>query len=168
MTNVETEYTPDVWGAPKSVNEKDLTLPSGQRCRIRELNMEDVLELDLIDLMDSFSGQIMTDGTAKVANEGVGTFMEFLKNKQKRETFMNTVDSVIPVVVVAPTVTAMPKEGRVLRKDKIYPSMISFNDKLAIFTEAFSGFGEVSSFRTEQEASVGAVEESESVQHEAE
>ncbi len=163
----EDPYAPTVWGVPKSINEKDLVLPSGQRCRVRELEMEQVLELDLIDALDTFTGQLSDDGTP-VEEVAEKSFLDFLKNKPQREKFLETMDKVIPVVVVAPFVNPNPPKGRAKNPNKVYVSDISLQDKMSIFSSVFSGFGEVSKFREEQEEGVGDLAESQGLPHDAE
>lgn len=158
----EDKYALTAWGAPKNINEKDVTLPSGQLCRVRELQMEDVLELDLIDAVDTFTGQLIddrADGKETSHESDAKSFLTFLRDKEKREKLLKIVDATIPRAVVAPVVLPALPKGRAKKEGFIYVDQIELNDKLAIFTEIFQGFGDVSKFREEQAEGVGTLAE---------
>lgn len=163
MTNPD-QYAPTVWGN-KNEEGRDLTLPSGQKCRVRKIGMEDILELDLIDLMDTFTKQLTAEPSDKKTEEDAtgDAFMEMLKDPDRRHKIITAINSVVPRAVIAPSVEPLPEKSYKKAPGLIYVDDISLEDRFAIFGASFDGWGDVSKFRAEQTEGVGAVAESESV-----
>lgn len=153
------------WGSQSREKEKDLTLPSGQRCRVRMLGMEDILELDLLDAMDTFSKHLIKDvkkpGKQETEEEDSGLeFLKMLKDGDRMKDLRKTVDKVVPVVVLKPQVWPNPGKNKTPDPGKLYVKDIDLSDKFVIFSAVFEGFGPgMADFREESEKSVGAVEE---------
>lgn len=152
------------WGRKPSDNEKDVKLPSGQLCRVKVLEMEDIIELDLIDALDTFSGKLLEDprkSKKKKKDEGpMNGFMDLLRDKERSKKLIETINKVIPQAVVIPTVLPIPAEGEERREDGLYVDRIPLPDRFTIFGATFEGFGGgMSDFREESQESVGAVDE---------
>lgn len=158
MTYNPEDYAPTAWGNKVSM-EKDLVLSSGQKCRVRKLEMEDILELDILDVMDTFTSQLVAEPDDN-KNSDPMEMLKLLKDSDRREKLMSAINRVIPVTVVAPQVLPDPEPGRPKKPGHIYISMIDLVDKMEIFGAAFDGWGDVTGFREETQESLGAVAES--------
>lgn len=148
-------------------NEFDVNLPSGQTCRVKKLTMEKIVELGLMNDLDSFTGSIMPkDKTSKKKSakqeekDAEAAFMDSLKDRDKFGTMMNTVHKVVVSCVIIPQVSPAPAPGEPRDPERVYVDEdIDFNDKLALFGKIFDGLGGMESFREGSEPDVGAVAE---------
>lgn len=158
MTNPD-KYAPTVWG--NKVDEgRDFTTPSGQLCRIRKIGMEDILELGLLDIMDTFTNQLTANPEAKPSEEEVGdAFLEMLKDPERRHKIVTAINEVVPRAVMAPSVEPLPEKNYRKVPGLLYVDDLSLEDRFAIFGASFDGWGDVSKFREEEKENVGAVAE---------
>lgn len=167
MTSSEiNKYNLTGWGVKSSL-EFDIELPSGQTCLVKKLGMEKIVELGLMNDLDSFTGSILPDKktsskkTAKQKEqEEEDTFLSALKDKERFGKMMSTVDKVVRACVIMPQVNAVPEKGFERLDGVVYVDNIDFNDKLTIFGKVFDGLGGMEPFRKGQEPAVGAVAES--------
>jgi len=160
-------YAPiPAWGG--NVN-YDFVLPSKQVVLLRKLQMEDIVELDLIDAMDTFTGLMTVPENAKAkkskkaANEEEQIGRQIFGNPEKFKAVMKTADKCILKAVLKPTVQEPPAEFAERVEGVVYLDTIPFADKLAIFNEVFEGVGGFESFREEPTENVGSVEDEQDV-----
>lgn len=165
MTDALNKYSLTGWG--KQSKEFDIVLPSGQTCLVTKLQMEAIVELGLMNDLDSFTGSIIPDKksskkkSAKQEEQDTeDSFVNALKDKTQFSKMMGTIDKVVVACVVIPAVTHVPAEGEERRDDVVYTDMIDFNDKLTIFGKVFDGLGGMEPFRPGSEPALGAVAES--------
>lgn len=144
----------------------DLELPSGQVILVRTLTMEDVVDLDLVEAMDTFTG--LAEQT--VANKGKGkgkkktqeeTEKEFgltlFGDKDRFKRILGIADKAILVAVVKPEIVAAPEDDADREDGILYVDTIPFGDRLFIFNAVFDGVGGMESFRPVATADVGDV-----------
>ena len=162
-TSAQNKYQATGWKKKSRETEFDLELPSGQLCRVKKLRMESIVELGLMNDLDTFTGAIAVDSKAKKVTKAAETkaaksFMESLTDKDKFAKLMGTVDKVVIATVLEPKVHADLAEGEEYNDDLVYLSDIEFEDKLHIFGTVFEGMGALGSFRERgQSDGVGAV-----------
>lgn len=162
MTNPD-KYAPSVWGN-KAEEGKDFTTPSGQLCRVRKLEMLDILELDIMDLMDTFTKQLVAEPGKEATEEATGmAFLDMLRDPQRRDKIIDAINNVVPRAVIAPVVEPLPEKQYRKVPGTLYVDDISLEDRFAIFGESFQGWGDVSKFREEEAGSVAVVAEGESL-----
>lgn len=164
MTNPD-KYALTVWGN-KADEGKDFTTPSGQLCRIRKLEMLDILELDIIDLMDTFTKQLVAEpGKSKEQEEEAtgAAFLDMLRDPARRHKVIDAINDVVPRAVIAPAVEPLPEKNYRKVPGTLYVDDLSLEDRFAIFGESFQGWGDVSKFREEEAEGVGVVAEGESL-----
>jgi len=171
MTNInEDEFAVTSWGesAPEPFG---ITLPSGQRCLVRKLEMEDVLAHGLLNDLDSFSTSLLEDEESK--DESAEDVMKSFQDSEKFTKLTATVNKIVMITVLRPSVYPKPESSMhpVTRETiagiripgRAYVDQISFMDKMAIFQAVFEGMKGLDRFREGQEAGLGTVEDVEAV-----
>jgi hypothetical protein len=161
------------------------TTPSGNKCVIRELELDDVLDLGIIDRMDSLTGIVQEDHIDRVSGKKKKgkqlekskskddmAFMRSLKDKDKRAEVTEMIEMIAVACVVKPKLHSPwindpnsatpdnPDGRRKLEKnerepDKAYVDYVNFVDKLAIFHEVFGGMERLQQFREAADEGVG-------------
>lgn len=155
-------YAVKAWGAKFLRHEFDIECPSGQRCRARQLQIEDAMSLGILDSLDVFTSAIMKDVEGEQKSDDA-TIMDGLRDPERRANFFGTVNRVIAHTVVIPKVVLLD-DGN-LPEGTIFANDIPFADKMHIFREVFTSRGDaLTSFRSGQEGDVVSVEEESGVQ----
>jgi hypothetical protein len=96
-------YAPTGWRRKQRV-EFDLELPSGQLCRIFRLDRDDLIRLDLMQYLDTFSGILMSDNITDQDREA--QMQEAVKdNPEALAKMMKAVDKIVMACTVKPQVT---------------------------------------------------------------
>lgn len=159
----ENKYTPTAWG--KGPELMDIELPSGQICQAQKLEMEDIIRLNIVNELDTFTG-IFSDSEEESTEE---TELESIKRLSSGGNFDRvsvTINAVLVDSVKQPVVHPIPKDpvtGLDIPKENrprgpIYVDMIGFMDKMFIFGKVFDGLSSMADFRDEPDDGVGAVE----------
>lgn len=144
--------SPDVWGV---INKPIiLEMPSGQKCRVRVLEMEDIIRLNLVNELDTFSG-FFEEHDPNNPDSGM-SMMKKLSDGDNFDRFSNTMDKVVVDSVVEPRI--LPRDAN-HEPGAVFVNQVPFVDKMAIFSAVFKGLGDMGDFREEQSDGVGAVEE---------
>jgi len=169
----ENKYAVTGWKR-KGDNTFDYTLPSGQTCRLRKLNMETIAELGLMDELDTFTGSIQVTPSKKAKGKGAKPLTEeeqgaevmkkMLKNKDAFIKMLGTINKVVVSCVVEPRVHPEPQDGSPRDEELVYTDDIEFEDKMLIFQEVFEGMSKMESFRPGQSDVVGTMAEVTSAQ----
>lgn len=155
-------YGLTAWGSQFLRHEFDVVCPSGQRCRARQLQIEDAMSLGVLDSLDVFTPAAMKDiaseGNPKHSQEeSDAAAMSGLMDPEKRANFFGTVNKVIAHTVVIPNVVLVD-DGN-LPEGTIFANDIPFADKMHIFRAVFSTRGDMlQSFREGQEGDMAPVE----------
>ena len=154
-------YGLTAWGAQFNHIEFDVTCPSGQRCRARQLQMEDALALGVLDSLDVFTPAVMSgvndDSRPQKQEDNNAAILGGLSDPEKRANFFGTVNKVIAHTVVIPKVVLVD-DGN-LPEGTVFANDIPFADKMHIFRVVFSSRGDaLQSFREGQEGDVALME----------
>lgn len=177
------DYSPHTWGQAPTW---DFTTPSGQLCHIRGLEMEDLIELDIVDDIDTLSSLVnaqhiepvtgkrpqdrqpktptKAELLAKQEAEGMAVFREMTKDKDGFRRLMFVIDKATVAAVVKPALTSayktdetkVPVEERV--PGNIYCDSVPMGDRMAIFQAAVGRLGDLSQFPSGQNEDLDAVE----------
>lgn len=157
-------YGLKAWGDRYVRHEFDVVCPSGQRCRAKELQIEDAMSLGMLESLDVFTSALMKD-EAKGEEDSLDAdakILQGLKNPEKRAKFFGTVNKVVAHTVLIPKVVLID-DGH-LPEGTVFVNDIPFQDKMHIFRAVFGQKAEgIQSFREGQEGSVAAVEKEPSV-----
>lgn len=144
------DFSPSIWASIKSKVEI-VVLPSGQKVKVQPLEMEDVIEMNLINELDTFTGFFSED-------TGESSGFEMMKKLSEDgpdgfSRFRNTIDLAVMKATVEPRLSRDGANGS-------FPiANVPFVDKVAIFGTAFQGLGDMGDFRSEQDNGVGTLEE---------
>lgn len=88
--------------------EFDVTLPSGQVCRIRRLERDDLLRMDLMQYLDTFTPMLLEDSISDLEREKMMT--ETVKeNPEALQKMLKAIDKVVMAASVKPAITENPK-----------------------------------------------------------
>jgi hypothetical protein len=112
--------------------EHDLDLPSGDRVRYRKLSKSYLLKLNLIEVMDGFTPELLAEvnsGDEDVARDAA---LKALTDPQRNGKIFGPVDRVVAAAVVIPTVVL---EGPTT-DEQVNVDDIDLEDKLTIFDAA--------------------------------
>lgn len=155
-------YAVTAWGH-SSVVTRDLVLPSGQRCLIKQLEMQDVLRLDIMDVIDTFTGSLLSSSEkkrkkGKVEEEGADV-VRLLADPENFTKMNDAVNKIVVASVLKPQIHPIyPNDQTWFRKDGlIYVDSIAFNDRMEIFNASFESLGDMTPFRDEQASGLGAM-----------
>lgn len=152
-------YGLKAWGSQFIRSEFDVVCPSGQRCRARQLEVEDAMALGVLDSLDVFTPAVMAveGSTDNMTEEQNAAILGGLSDPEKRANFFGTVNKVVAHTVVIPKVVLVD-DGN-LPEGTVFANDIPFADKMHIFRVVFSSRGDaLQSFREGQEGDVAPVE----------
>ncbi|QHB37442.1 tail assembly chaperone [Mycobacterium phage Onyinye] len=96
-------YAPTGWQRKQRV-EFDLELPSGQLCRVMRLERDDLLRLNLMEHLDTFTPMLMDQSMSDEAREAAMT-STVQENPQALKKMLNAVDKVVMAACVRPQIT---------------------------------------------------------------
>ena len=143
----------------KSAAEKrqgyDFRVSSGQLCRIRSTDLQQLILDGVIDDIDAVTKLVASDIMSKkaVAPKGktatasaIKESLEFLGSDEGR-TAIQLMDAILPHVVIAPAVLPDPADPADRNPDLIYVSDIDINDRAEIFAEVMKGVEKAAQFR---------------------
>ena len=151
---VQTDLTPeqaDEWNPDEQ----------GQLILVHRLDMGDLLELGIAEQMDFMSKELMTSDADKAkAAEAVSTA---IKKSANFKQMQKMIDLVAQAGVLEPKIYPVPEHEAARQKGLFYVDEIPWDERMEIFTLIFETEG-LSTFREEQEPSVGNVEHVPSVQ----
>jgi len=131
-------FVPAGWGAVKP--KFDLDLPSGARVKVEHLEITELLQLGIIDSIDSFSKKLLpavqdAASSGKSQEEIVGE--NVVKDIDQFGDVLKVVDKVVARAIVEPKVHVAPKSKKgknpELDPDKFYAHLIPLEDRMAVF-----------------------------------
>lgn len=168
-------YAPTGWAARKRV-EVDVTLPSGQLCRIMRLEREDLFRMNLLQYMDTFTPMLMEE-TISSDERGRRIRERMSQDPNAIANMFMAIDQVVMSATVRPRVTDDPqKKDYGGPNDWANPNFIAtafiedidMDDRFAIFAHAFGRSMDDLKSLFEQTPSVAGVANQPSVQPTAE
>jgi len=149
-------------GWNKTKNE-DLTLPSGEVCKVKRPGLEAFISRGLIPdpLMPFIMDQLnKAKGTPPGKSEvGEKDLSKLMKDPAKLAAMIDLVDAVLVDVVIEPTVLPVPENNEDRRDDVFYPDEVDLEDKMFIFAYAVGGTRDLERFRAESAGALAGVED---------
>lgn len=139
------------WGMAKA--DPKLTLSSGVEITYRPLDIPKMVDLDILDKMDSFAPRVLDSGKKSKKKETEDPEM----TAEKIVALVGVLDLVTVACVVSPEIHPEPEDGELVPGLR-YVNKVSMTDKMEIFQAAFEGMEDLFRIGGEQEAPVGAVE----------
>ena len=143
----------------KSAAEKrqgyDFRVGSGQLCRIRSTDLQQLILDGVIDDVDAVTKLVASDIMQKKAVAPTGKnataaaikqSIEFLHSDDGR-TAIELMNTILPHVIIAPVVLPDPADPEDRDSEAIYISDIDVNDRAEIFAEVMKGVEKAATFR---------------------
>jgi hypothetical protein len=131
----------NVWGAKRS-GDRDFICPSGQKCRLRKIEIEQLVMAGVLDQVTRLEGlaQTLID-----ASEGTPPAQQKMPSKEDFQTLLNLLNVVVPMAVVEPKLWA--DDDPTAPADAIRISDVDLEDRIAILNEALSKVKLLDNFR---------------------
>lgn len=134
----------------------DLTVPSGQTCRARRVDLQIFMKRGQVP--NSLRSMLDKAATGEdVSKEDV--VGEFTSNPEVFADMVQLVDIVVAECVLEPKVLPVPAEGEERDEERIYTDDIELEDKMFIFNWCVGGTAEYERFRKEQDPYVALASE---------
>lgn len=168
-------YNNGAWGQRASDVEFDLLTPSGQRCRVKRMSVEDMVFNGAIDDLDAISHLVDSVHLAPRRGKGTPDLTPEQKKKQEARDGLKLlgdpnmkkafamVDTIVTSVVVAPKVHLRDANVPTI-PGAIYIDMIDIEDRFFIFSQVMGGMEDAATFRQESSKAVGDVQPFETLQ----
>lgn len=139
-------YAPTSWG----VYDEEMIVPSGQICRVKKLDLADVLASGMMDKLNTLQG-VVDKNVRKSSGQPPTDPMKMLSDRRTAKQMAELMNEVVCLVVTAPVVV-MPPERKEDRKDGvIYADTVHMMDKMEIFTRALGDLDQLESFREDSD-----------------
>lgn len=151
------------WGKKALGESFEITCPSGQKCRVKKIKFEDLLDLGVLDNLDLFRAMLLSQsGTPESSGASEIKMLEQFQDRGKRNRFLGTVNKVVQAGVVEPKVAMIDDGG--LTEGTVFVGDIDFQDKMFLFGVLYQGrAAKLNQFREAEADAVGGVAEGESV-----
>jgi hypothetical protein len=156
-------YAATAWGQP---SEQDFTCPSGQKCRVRRVDIMDLLGGGILNDLDFLTSMV---NETHIPNAGPGKSNAALQgivgDTKNLAKFQRTMTDVVLRVVIRPELHPVPAEGEPRIDGRVYIDSVQMTDKIALFNWAVTGkeAEEIKQFREQAGEPVGDVATRESV-----
>lgn len=156
-------YAPTSWGQPI---EQDFTCSSGQTCRVRRVDIMDLLGSGMLNNLD-FVTKIVEEehipNASVMPKPAEKSAISMLQNSDPAQMaeFKKSINAVVLRIVLRPSLWPVPEEGEARVDGCVYVDSVPFNDRVELFNWAVTGgksAEDVQQFRPEANESVGAVE----------
>lgn len=108
VTSAANPYVVTGW-RPRTWHEFDVTLPSGQLCRIRRLERDDLIRMDLLQYLDTFTPMLLEDTMSDADRERLMTD-EVKKNPAALQQMLRAIDKVVMSATIRPQITEDPNK----------------------------------------------------------
>lgn len=139
-------YAASAWGGR---NEFEVTVPSGQKCLCKELSVERLIEMGLLQAINSLEGLVANQ--VLPGAQGQRTIQvdmaSLVQNADKLTAVLELVNTIVCEAVGAPVVHAVPPLGEARVQGLVYVDSIDLTDRFALFSEVTGNLESLSSFR---------------------
>lgn len=162
-------YEATTWGKNKGKTKgHPITVPSGQTCLVKRPGVEGLIELGLLDKVDSLTGLVDQKHIKRVKGEKTVDVDTLAKDKESLMMVLKTVNEIVVHVVLEPQVLPVPvagEDGTIPERDNdaVYVDDVDLEDKMFIFQYAIGGSKDLEKFRQQSKQDVGSVDVSKTV-----
>lgn len=169
----EARYSPTSWGSDNT-GLTDLECPSGQLALVRRPGVDGLLRAGVLHNVDVLTQMVKSkhidpkDPKAPPTEISKEDVSKILEDPVHLENVLHTVDRVVCHVVVQPSVHMAPNDVTSRVPGTVYTDMIDLEDKVFILNWALGGSRDLERFRRESQESVGDVDASADLPHDAE
>jgi len=152
-TTEENKYAPTTWGGSTG---EDLTVPSGQLCKVRRPGPTALINEGVLHSMDQLTA-IVDAYVTEVEGKPKVNVDSLMKQPSKIIEMIHIVDKVVCATVIEPKVHMTPNDSTSRQNGVIYTDMIDIEDRFFIFQFVMGGSNDLKRFREESEELVGDV-----------
>lgn len=135
-------YAPTTWGQ----YDEELTVNSGQKCRVRKLDFGDVMDAGLLDKLNTLQG-VVDKHQKKAEGQPPVDPMKLLADKRTARQFSTLIDDVVIMCVTAPKLEKPPADFAKRKPGVVYVDTVGLVDKMEIFGHALGDINALESFR---------------------
>lgn len=141
----------------------DFTCPSGQRCALKPINLEELLTMGVLEDINALTGIVEADVIRPAQGLPPVNTEKLLQNKGRIADVMRVVDQVVLSVVAKPSLTSdRDDSGKKIAEEhreagRVYIDTVNIGDRIAIFNEALRGVKDLESFRAAADQPGGSV-----------
>ena len=135
-------YAPTAWGQ----YDEELTVSSGQKCRVRKLDFGDVMDAGLLDKLNTLQG-VVDKHVKKGEGQPPIDPMKLLQDKRTARQFSTLIDDVVVMVVTAPKLEKPPADFAKRKQGVVYVDTVGLVDKMEIFSHAMGDLEAMTKFR---------------------
>jgi hypothetical protein len=136
-------YSASTWATTAQF---EITCPSGQKCLAHQLTIERLMEMGLLEAINSLSGIVEQEMIPRTGAPNVD-MTKLLSDAPKLLQVMSLVNEVVVEAVDAPEVHPVPPSGEARVPGLVYIDSIGMVDRFAIFSEVTGGLGDLAAFR---------------------
>lgn len=135
-------YAPTTWGS----YDEELTVSSGQKCRVRKLDFADVMDAGLLDKLNTLQG-VVEKHTKKAEGLPPVDPLKMLGDKRTSKQFATLIDDVVVMCVTAPKLEKPPSDFAKRKPGVVYVDTVGLVDKMEIFGHSLGDITALESFR---------------------
>lgn len=135
-------YAPTTWGN----YDEELTVSSGQKCRVRKLDFQDVLEAGMLDKLNTLQG-VVDKQVKKGEGQPPVDPMKLLKDKRTGAQFSELIDNVTVMCVTQPKLEHAPANVKDRKPGVVYVDTVGLVDKMEIFEHSLGELNKLATFR---------------------
>lgn len=137
-------YAPTAWGQTA----EDFVCPSGQRCRVKKAQIQQLLQMGILDSVNSLSGVVDLEVIAKAQGlPPIDQIKELSKNQDKMNALFEVIDKAVCYAVEMPKLWPVPAEGEERVVGRVYIDSVDLRDRIAIFEKVFGAISAMKPFR---------------------
>lgn len=133
------------WSSPY----EDFTVPSGQKCLLKKLDLGDLVSAGLLEQFDSLGGIVDNELIRPAEGQPPIDVRKAMSDPKQMKALLPVLDKVLKVVVVKPQLQDPPANGEQRMSGVAYVDAVSLVDKIAIFNHAAGDLDDLKSIRPE-------------------
>ncbi len=142
MSDTDSTPTPSYggggWG--RAVPARDFTTPSGGLCQVKDITIEQMIELGVLDKLDSFGKRVLPQDKPGKKKKAQSVEEAILEKPQDMFGMFEAIDKVILAAVVQPKLEPKPPKNEdgtepELDEELRYVHLVPMQDRVAIFKE---------------------------------
>lgn len=135
-------YAPTTWGT----YDEELIVSSGQKCRVRKLDFEDVMAAGLLDKLNTLQG-VVDKHVKKGEGQPPIDAQKLLADKRTAGQFSGLINQVVVMCVTAPALQMPPKNPAERKVGVVYVDTVGLVDKMEIFERSLASLNDLQPFR---------------------
>jgi hypothetical protein len=140
-------YAASAWG---TATDFEVTVPSGQKCLCRELTVERLIEMGLLQAINSLESIVANKVLPAAQGQRPPAEIDMsalVKDADKLMLVLDLVNAIVCEAVVAPRVHPVPEEGEERVAGLVYVDSIAMGDRFALFSEVTGNLEGLATFR---------------------